>query len=116
MNKNEVRIGNIVQFIENKDTLTSITESCFEGNYIEKTFEGCDLDDDGFRMLGFKFNKDNGRYENNGWRAFFYDCWHISYENEHCAVSFEDYFKVHEFQNLVFSISGIELDFSQCDS
>ena len=116
MKKTELRIGNIVQFKKDKNTLTTITESCFEDNYIENVYESVDLTDEILEIIGFIYNGTISRWVKDGWHIFFYDCWHIFYEDEHSTVKFSDYWKVHELQNLVFSISRIELNLSKSDS
>lgn len=56
LKKEELRIGNWVQFkkkSKNGFEFTTLTESCFEGDYIEKTFKPIELNFDWLKKLGY---------------------------------------------------------------
>lgn len=124
--KFEVRIGNWVAF-KKKDKggfdCTTITQSCFEGNYIEKTFKPEPLSFQWLENFGFEKRL---LEENNPDEGFYYslrlsddkycDLAILSGDKnglvEACLFPYENSFRVqhvHQLQNLVFAITGKEL-------
>lgn len=87
-----------------------------EGDTFEYKFEEIipiELDDEYLDRFGFK----NGWLDTEGYKisCHFYDIWHLEiegkpkYSDDKIYVS--NYFKVHEFQNIINSIIGQDLEF-----
>ena len=120
MNKNEVRIGNIVQFKNNKNNLTTITESCFEGNYIEKTYQGCKLDESILQRFNIEQNENKDYIFNSGRYVIIemqnaYTLFLGKIEGADNTIELlTGFIYVHELQNLYFALTRKELSLSVC--
>lgn len=124
--KLEVRIGNWVAF-KKKDKggydCTTITQSCFKGNYIEKAFKPEPLSFQWLENFGFKKSL---LEEGNPEEGYYYSL-HLSDDKycnlsilsddkngyvEACLFPYEESFRVryvHQLQNLFYAIIGKEL-------
>jgi len=96
------KIGNLVQFKSDPDRCTTLTESCFEGSYIEKTYNPIPIDDTWFLNFGFV----EWSVKQSGYSGLVYAKQYG--ENMYCVQ--KDAFKfVHELQNYWFENTGVQL-------
>jgi hypothetical protein len=100
---NELRIGNLVEIIQSKKGIyTTIQASCFSVD-IEKHYKPIKLSD----YFDFKFDFIEISYENK-MRVQIYKSSNVIVFTPNGVFSFENY-KVHQLQNLYFSLTGEEL-------
>lgn len=106
MEAKNFRIGNWVQYKAKKDDFTTLTNSSFEGKWIEKTYNPILLDDAWLLDLGFK-KLDKYTFVNKSFfvhkrkRGFVF--------GGKKAGTIIEY--VHTLQNLFFALNGTELEF-----
>ena len=103
MNKQELRIGNWVAFKKKPKggfDYTTLTKSCFEGDYIEKTFKPILLTKDWMVRFGFL-----NIVEGNIWVKKLST--HYEYYYNYSSENRDKY--VHELQNSFFKLNKEEL-------
>ena len=108
MKAKNFRIGNWVEFKNHSYfEYTTLTQSSFEGDYIENTFKPIKIDDHWLKSLGFK--KENGGIYTHGTIELRKDDqWYIVWNDSSFLTTL---INVHSLQNLFFAITGTELEF-----
>jgi hypothetical protein len=114
MELKELRIGNkiICNGEEIEVCINDFAE--WEDNESKYCLEPLELNEDRLLELGF-FTRDNIVYHQQARHysvnLFFYDCWNLTIESDNETCEIQGYYDVHNLQNIVFSITGVELPF-----
>ena len=112
MNKEKLRIGNWVAFKKKSKggfDYTTLTKSCFEGDYIEKKFEGILLNEDWMIRFGFEKRKTRWYKTLNSGRIIYY------LNKSIFGILGTRYVLVHDFQNTFFKHNKEELIYENCN-
>lgn len=103
----DLRLGNIVRDEQGLSIITRRMLCKGEDDW----FFGIELNEEWLLNLGFI--RDDLQYTLNkdGFLivVYFYECWRISYTDKNQNAELAGFWKVHEFQNLIHSLSNTEL-------
>ena len=119
MEAKELRISNYVNFDFHKDSggtkgievFISDLEIILQSNFKSKYYTPIPLTEDWLVKFGFE----KGTIENDNWAftVFFYDIWRVVYKEKKgygtSDVYLENFYSVHQLQNLYFALSNKEL-------
>lgn len=125
MNANELMLGNYVMYANQlhvvvcvDQTEVRISRGTGKGNFIITNVKYSDEELQAISLaeqwiLDFGFKKIDNRFELDGENfkitIFFYDAWHFHYDTDTEIVQLIGFPKIHELQNLVFSVSDFNL-------
>ena len=120
MKASELRIGNRIVFRNNETEITPdaicMLYAMFKNNDVSDIYKPIPITEERLLRLGFRtfdgtiYGLVIGNYHI---QIYFYDCWNLTIESDNEKCELQNYWAVHNLQNIIFEITGEELEWAR---